>query len=459
MTNHSRLLAVATVCSAVLGALGPTVPSEATALAGQRQLSETGPAGDSRFASANPSLAYNTRREEYLVAWRAGQIDQEEDVYARRVSRGGGPLGEQLRVSAPQPGGHPQFQSVNRPAVAYNPDRDEYLVVWSVDTTGSFNFVVYAQRLNGRGEEIGVDDFALSAPEDAAIGPQVAYNRRTRQYIVVWDGEPGSSRPEIYRLLLDGRAGPLAARAKRISQMRSGGDEFARANAPAVAVDSESGMSLVVWDGVKRLSSPGAREQIYAQRLDRHGNQTGRNDFQVSDPPCHRRERANVDFPSVTFNAHQREWLVVWEGQDRSARFDIWGRRISAGGRGTGCEFQISRTTDVDRSAAQARVAVDPRTNEYFVAWHADAVVEPSIGQEPAQARIYGQPLSSAGQRLRRRDLLLSDMRPRGDPNADAFEPAVGFAGSSGRALVTWYGASSTGANPEFEVFGRALRP
>ena len=77
----------------------------------------------------------------------------------------------------------------SNPAVAYNPLRDEYLVVWST-IQDEFSTDIWGRRLRGDGSPIpngwfNIDNYAGMH----LINPAVAYNSQTDQYLVVYSAE------------------------------------------------------------------------------------------------------------------------------------------------------------------------------------------------------------------------------------------------------------------------------
>ena len=80
-------------------------------------------------------------------------------------------------------------------------------------------------------------------------------------------------------------------------------------------------------------------------------------------------ETANQFGPSIAWNSHDGEYLVVWtEDYDAGSTTMIRGIRVDAEGLPTGSAFTISGTSSVDHRDS-ALVAYDPGTNRYLVTW------------------------------------------------------------------------------------------
>jgi hypothetical protein len=168
-------------------------------------LSDMGPESDPAYDAQMPDVVYNSAEGEYLVVWDGdddtGSLeDNELEVYGQRIEAvTGAQIGLDLRLSDLGPDGDPDYAAWI-PAVAYNSDDNEYLVVWwGDDNTPPLvdeEFEIYGQRLDGAtAAEIGINDFRLSdmgpdgSPDYAGGYPAVAYNSADHEYLVVWYGD------------------------------------------------------------------------------------------------------------------------------------------------------------------------------------------------------------------------------------------------------------------------------
>lgn len=99
-----------------------------------------------------PDLAYNPERDEFLGVWNAGT--PMADLTAVRLDGNGAPIGGTFELG-PAPGADDKF----RVRVAYNPDADEYLTVWSDDIGSIWDDgrvgLLYARRVSATGTPIG----------------------------------------------------------------------------------------------------------------------------------------------------------------------------------------------------------------------------------------------------------------------------------------------------------------
>ena len=76
------------------------------------------------------------------------------------------------------------------PAVAYNGDRDEYLVVWYNDRPG--NDDIRAQRVDGSGVLLGGPFYIAAGSGVERRNPSVAYSSGQQRYLVVYEHDDGT---------------------------------------------------------------------------------------------------------------------------------------------------------------------------------------------------------------------------------------------------------------------------
>lgn len=126
-----------------------------------------------------PATAYNTARDEFLVAW----IQEPADIVGRIFKSDGSPVGPCFPVSV--------TDAVEiYPAVAYNSSRDEWLVVWQSQQFG--NSDIYGVRLDYQGKKLfspnsGADSsFTICSEGKNQNNPKISYNYMEDCYLVVW---------------------------------------------------------------------------------------------------------------------------------------------------------------------------------------------------------------------------------------------------------------------------------
>jgi hypothetical protein len=451
-------------------------------------ISDMGPDGDPNFDATNldisawrgSAVAYNSNAEEYLVVWMGddgsgAQLDEEFEIYGQRIDAlTGAEVGtNDFRISDMGPDGDASFVA-RVPAIAYNPNADEYLVVWDgEDDTGAppdAGREIYGQRLDGStGAEIGANDFRISdmGPEGEAATkanlPAVVYNPGADEYLVVWLGDDSSlgladDEYEIFGQRLDGSTGAeIGANDFRISDMGPDGNADLVALRPAVTYNSTANEYLVAWYG----DDIDQDLEIHCQRLDGStGAEVGVNDFRISDMVF------SAGFPAVTYNSNADEYLVVWHGIDApgnpGVEAEIWGQRLEGS---TGAEigtddFRISDmgpNGDPIFDGSRPAVTYNASADEYLVVWEGDDDTGSLVDGE---WEIFGQRLDgSAGAEIGANAFRISDMGPDGDTAFESANPALPANPRADEYLVIWEGDDDTGTlvDEEVEIFGQLL--
>ena len=449
------------------------------------RISSTGPDGNTAYDAYAPAVAYNSTAHEYLVVWygdddTAPLVDNEYEIFCRRLHLNGHSIGSSRRISSMGPDGNAGY-SAYTPAVAYNSTANQYLVVWlGDDNTAPLvheEYEIYGQRVDGAtGAEIGTD-FRLSdmgpdgnAAYDAGV-PAVVYNSTADEYLVVWDGDDNTAplvdgEYEIFGQRVDGATGAEIGGDFRISRMGPDGNAAFDAYFPAIAYNSTEDEYLVVWWGDDNTAPLVDGEyEIYGQRVDGATGAGIGSDFRLSDMgPDADPEYVAWD-PAVVYNSTEDEYLVVWWGYDNTAplvygEFEAFGQRVD-GASGAEIGANDFRLSDMGPDGNAAYDAYDPAVvynsteNEYLVVWHGDDDTAPLVDEE---FEVFGQRMNGAtGAEIGTNDLRLSHMG--GDVLYDAFDPAVAYNSAGNEYLVVWQGEDNTVplVNGEYEIFGQRV--
>jgi Ca2+-binding RTX toxin-like protein len=422
------------------------------------RVSMTGSDGDAGRNAEQPAVAYNSKRGEYMVVWEADGLatDNEVEVFGRRLTRAGTPIGTQFRISTTGADGDP-LRDAEDPAVAYNPRLNQYLVVWEADALAAAGeFEIFGQRLGATGAELG-GDFRISttgADGDTgreAFGPAVAYNSRRGEYLVAWsaDALAAAGEFEIFGQRLAGGGADLGGDF-RISTTGADGDAARDAFRPAVAFNSRLNQFFVVWtaDGVVTDNEV----EIFGRRLAATGAKLG-GDFRISTTGPDADADRGAFRPAVAYNSRLNQHLVVWYADSLATdeKYEIFGQRLGATGSKLGGDLRISITGpegDADRGAFVPVAAYSSRANEYFVAWYADGLAT------DGEFEIFGQRVASGGRRLDG-TVRISRTGADGDAERDALDPAIAF--GADQHLVAWE-ADGLATDNGFEIFARRVR-
>ncbi len=141
-------------------------------------------------------------------------------------------------------------------------------------------FEIFGQLLSAAGAELGADDFHISDIRSIGVTvydaffPAVAFNPQKNQYLVAWQADDGTGRLvddefEIFVQRLDTLGAQVGPDDLRISSMGPDGSTHFNAAAAAVACMSAEDECLVVWQGDDDTPPLMDNEfEIFGQRLD-----------------------------------------------------------------------------------------------------------------------------------------------------------------------------------------------
>lgn len=408
-----------------------------------------------------PELVLASPHDVLLVVWSGQRVLGVGDVEVRYQfvdARSGTALDDARSLFA----GSGEFDQADgvQPSAAYDPERNEFLIVFSADVLGGdqpqAEFEIVAQRIDAAtgdpvGDRVRISDFG---PEDNTLHiaslPRAVYNPIAQEYLAAWLG---------YRISIPMRGGSakgggaddsnvFVQRLDAATLAELGSDDF-RINANgntghrdslglAIAHNADEDEYLVVWSATTAVA---ADHRIVGQRLlGDTAEQTGDDDFDVSGGAGHLTMK-----PSVAYNPVSHEYLVIWSGENAGVgglvdeEREIFGQRLLADGAPVGApRFRISGAGGVSTTqyaAIDPRLAYDEAGNRYLAVWTAD-----DIGDQLAddEFEIYAQLLGTDGSELGEDDMRISDMGDDGDPDASASTPAV-VAGDGG-FWASWQG-------------------
>lgn len=259
------------------------------------------PVGSERFLIYNdpgstdeqePAVAYNTQQSEYLVVWEGNGI------WGQRIAASGGLMGSAFQIST---GGY-------SPDVTYNNTANQYLVVWQTDED------VVAQRLSDSGASVG--SFIYVGVGDSSSGyyydqPAVVYASTSDRYLFVY----------------------------RYHQTSDGGS----------IIWAESYQTNGTWDTDFTITT-----------------------YSTTEKP----ER-----PDVAYNRSRNEFLIVWQ-KTVGSDVDVYARLAKmTGGAGTqGGEFYVAATGYDEIGPAVAAIPTVVNQGQYLVAWESDDGVDTDVG-------------------------------------------------------------------------------
>ena len=369
----------------------------------------------------DPSVAYNSRHDEYLVVWYTQQDAYTYDIWAQRM-RGDGGL-EAGFVVATIPG-----EIRQSPVVAYSPAQDQYLIAYTNFYTGGLNCDVYATRVSWDGSWTS-GEFAIADAVDGQLLPAVAYNSRGDEYLAVYVNQWAGGLIDVYAQRVRASDGQLLSQ-NTVASGVDGARTF-----PSVAYNPEA------YDGA------GGYLIAYSYQ------DTATHEVEVRSKPA----QADLDglwlSPETTVcptgNGQYRsvvaagpgEYLAIWaEAVPEPSGKQVRGRRLSLDGtpQEDPAGFDIGEVDTVDEAERQLALTYGERYG-YLATWH----FEESSLPDTIYGRyvLPGQDLASGGQFP-----IASLSNARSDP-AVACEP-------SGDCLVvySWWDGG------DYDIKGRFVR-
>ena len=458
-------------------------------LVGERiAVSHTGTNGYNALDALNPAVAYNSTDNQYLVVWEAdlstgGMVNDEFEIYGQLLAADGSETGtNDFRISYMGGNGDANYDAI-RPAVAYDSNKNQYLVVWQGDDNiaplVNNENEIFGQLLTSAGVATGSLDFRISdmGPDGDtaynAYNPAVVYNSTVYQYLVVWSGSNDTGgmvagESEIFAQRLTDLGTSIGTNDFRISDMGGSGNTSFAAYAPDVAYNNYSGEYLIVWYGDDDTGELVNEEfEVYGQLLTSSGGGVGDNDFRISDMGPDGSIAYGAEYPAVTYNRDNNQYLVVWAGIDNIAPLEageqeIFSQRLTSGGADTG--NNDARISYMGGSGNNPFWAYRPATayageqNQYIVSWYGDHEYVPLIDDE---FEIFASRLQNNGTIILSpyQTKRVSYMEPVGDPDYDAADPAVANdPGNSEGTLLIWSGDTNvlSMVEGESEIIGRS---
>jgi hypothetical protein len=289
----------------------------------------------------SPAVAYNSNHDQYLVVWENVWPGGHHDIYAQRISS----TGQLLSWFAVSVNTNKQMQ----PSVAYDPLRDRYLVTWIYDVWGNgTDWDVYGRFIPWNGPDSGLTDFMICNWNSGQWHPKVAYGLAQDEFLVVWMNSASSVPTYISgrRIFADGSGFPSNG-----FTISSGPENR---DFPSVAYNLARNEYLVTWDVVK------ASLDIYGLRMTGTGIALGGGEFSIAGWPD------NEEHPSVAACNQADQYLVTWQSLVTPPNdTDIYGRYIGGDGSLAGV-YLVDGTTAPEK---ESEVTCNQGGGQYLITW------------------------------------------------------------------------------------------
>jgi hypothetical protein len=211
----------------------------------------------------NPRVAYNRDSDEYLVVWQDNRTNSvtSTDIYGQRVAHDGTLVGANFAIAN-------QADAQNLPAVSYSPVGTKFLVAWEDERNALTSLTdIYAQLVAADGSLVGTN-FPLTTAPSNQVEASIGYATSAHEWLVMWEDwrNLGPTDIDLYgqRVATDGsRVGDNVV----LSAEASGESE------PVVVFSDLVDAYLLVWRDDR--NEPGTGGDIFARGLDVAGQPTG----------------------------------------------------------------------------------------------------------------------------------------------------------------------------------------
>ncbi|MAT06914.1 MAG: hypothetical protein CL424_17925, partial [Acidimicrobiaceae bacterium] len=268
-------------------------------------------------------------------------------------------------------------------AIAYNPDRDEFLAVWSHNAAGA-DIQVWARRLDADGRPLGsaVGLMTVLSDSDGNLrpSPEVTYNPVAKEYAVVWVGSRDSNVtvPKGRIALLFGHrvsatGQPVGGQVQLTPYEPGSSSYFCSFDMPRIEADPLTGGYMMVGRYSASLNDPpncgaglsSGTMQVRSWRLAENLDVTG---SQVVSPTI-----GTWNFQlGFAANPQSGGYIVTWARRDdQLSPFTTSVRVLGPDGAPTG------NVMSIDGQAGQV-AAADPETGSYLVTAVAPSSADPS---------------------------------------------------------------------------------
>lgn len=311
----------------------------------------------------NTQIAYNPDDDEFLLVWEDYRNGSNWDIYGQRLDGDGALLGDNFVIKSAS------YDQV-LPQVIYAPGSDKYLVIWQHFSSGS-QYDVYGQLLSGIGQLVGTAFAIATGPGSSGQTPtDIVYNTQSSQFLVLWE---------------DNRDGVLNIWGRHVGLTGSLGTETQITSSTTFnemqgvgAYNHDDDQYLVVW----ATKSEEGEQNLYARRLTGGGVVTTTDTITLT-------SNTGPEVPDVVYLASTEQYLAVWQDNRNfgSNGLDIYGRVITPTGAIGSSDFVISNHS-ASESYPRLALSVD---NGAWVVWQRNNGV--TTGQD-----LYAYELNSSGQ-------------------------------------------------------------
>jgi hypothetical protein len=448
----------------------------------QLRLTQQGDDGDATLDVQDVDVAYNSVRNQFLMVWEEQDIGGETEIFGRILNSDGTPAATPFRISrTPDPDVTPPvpdadgFDSFD-PAVAYDPERDRYGVVWSGDSVTDNEREIFLQVLSGGGALIDRETGApvtTAAPAErvsnigpiadtarAAQTPDIAYRPDVDgagtttggdAWAIVYSGDDlVDDQTEIHTHRMPATA-PDGPSDTRVSALAPDGDGFD----PTVAVIPGGEDYAVAWEGSTTANF--FTREIYAHRfITTGGFLAGQAQITTTGDAT----RGTASDPSITANPDASQLLVTFFGADAPNDEQVWVQRLNFTIGQIGSDQQVSSAGPLPTGfpvVGAPSALYHPGVRRYLITWFGTDPDRPGLSED--EHEVQGTTLDANGFEGAPQDFAISRMGIDNDEDLRPQSTSIALNTRSGRWLSVWASDDARGdlVDGELEGWGRLV--
>jgi hypothetical protein len=415
--------------------------------------------------ATEPDICYNGDDGRFLVVWHEWRGASRSDVWSYQLNANMSAHEKKAICSA--------VNDQQKARVAYSHGAGRYLVVWE-DARSGTTWDVYGQRLERGGAFAGGAMAIFAGPYFDRMPAVAGHGSATSEFLVSFQRDvSGAGQFEIYASRVSGAGAVGSAfvvrewynvRTRSAIAYRDGTDDYlvAFTDDPfmtqadiAAQVARGSGVlaggMISISRGRKGQEAPTVAHNVLRNEyLALWADYRDLHDYDIfyrrvsaggaAVPPefILASTAALYGEPAVAHNSVSDGYLVVWqEVTSQNTGFEICGRRLSGALEPLGSQIVVSRDTAA-HNEGHPRIAYNPVSGEYLAVWHAFT---------GGGWRIWGQRLSAAG-------ALLGGNFTISDGLGTAQSPRVAVNRQRNQYVVIWQDARSTRLDVYAQLLG-----
>jgi hypothetical protein len=292
-----------------------------------------------------PVLAYNPLTERFLVIWGRKQFGEDRaEIIGLNVGLNGRVLGEEFRIS---------YSDLydQRPALAYCPGRDRFLITWTRGPEYDFEkgeSDVYGQFVGGDGTSLQGSNFTIASGAKNQFKSDVTCDVVNDRFLVVWeDQRKRATQDDVYGQLISSDGAMLGE-----NFLIAGTGNVERR--PVVAANTKNGTYLVAWESIVE-----GNVRVFSQIIDSNGR------LLLEPTPIGSELGGQRNRPAVAYMREQDVFFVAVDNTAYDALDDgIYGQFVKSNGKLR--DIAIPVTT---AKLGQYRPAVEAARNTFLVVW------------------------------------------------------------------------------------------